>query len=456
MTFKSQLKRSVMLNSVEDTIRVLENNPVRPDMVVELTIAQVMNRVSTAHLSIERGIKFVITEAGGPLVKDHDLPSRLKELRQQEPDSAKFLEEAFEEAVQHYRYNSNAPRMKHLKSLETYLNETGSDKDFQDIRYWELTQSTDELLVRQVYLQLHLELLRAVEELLMPPGRTKETVSLRVERAVITAMESQNLAYAPGTERELSVKSFLKWLGGFKNPREAMTKALTEGEAPSDEFTLDILRKAHQQLADSTDPAVRYFAEILTVLPHQPRDPVPCVEWLGSEKHQTGQVSTPAGDNLGFIFRRPDGLWSIKPSRNIAETQTDARCFLASLLTRPARAIVNGSEKHLRIVGKEYDLFGRKYNRTARQDEDTNDSQWPTHEVNFWDNEHGIIEGDNVKLEVPSQRSKHIADVLEGTVTGVTDQKVFVYGVDSIVSTKTTPPPQLQERSWGGGPATRR
>ena len=56
MTFKSKLKRSVMLNSVEDTIRVLENNPVRPDMVVELTIAQVMNRVSTAHLSIERGI----------------------------------------------------------------------------------------------------------------------------------------------------------------------------------------------------------------------------------------------------------------------------------------------------------------------------------------------------------------------------------------------------------------
>ena len=45
-------------------------------------------------------------------------------------------------------------------------------------------------------------------------------------------MESQNLAYAPDTERELSVKSFLKWLGGFKNPREAMIKALTEGEAP--------------------------------------------------------------------------------------------------------------------------------------------------------------------------------------------------------------------------------
>ena len=454
MTFKSKLKRSVMLNSVEDTIRVLENNPVRPDMVVELTIAQVMNRVSIAHLSIERAMKFLIIEAGGPLVKNHDLPSRLKELRQQEPDSAKFLEEAFEDAVQHFHYNPSATQMKHLKSLETYLQATGSDKDFQDIRYWELSQSTDEILVRQVYLQLHLELLRAVEELLMPPGRTKETVSTRVERTVINAMESQNLAYASGTERELSVKSFLKWLGGFKNPREAMTKALTEGEAPSDEFTLAILRKAHQQLADSTDPAVRYFAEILTVLPHQPRDAVPCVEWLGPEKHQTGQVSTPAGDNLGFIFHRIDGLWSIEPSRNgpimitnIAETPTDARCFLASLLTRPARVIVNGSERHQRIVGKEYELFGRKYDQIARQDESTNYSQRPIHEVHFWDNEHGIIEGDNVRLEVPSQRFEHVADVLEGTVTEVADQKVFICGVDSIISTKTTPPPQLQERS---------
>ena len=96
-------------------------------------------------------------------------------------------------------------------------------------------------------------------------------------------MESQNLAYASGTEKGTLGEVIPEMAGEFKNPREAMTKALTEGEAPSDEFTLAILRKAHQQLADSTDPAVRYFAEMLTVLPHQPRDAVPCVEWLGSE-----------------------------------------------------------------------------------------------------------------------------------------------------------------------------
>ena len=438
MTMKPNFKRTIMRHSVTDAIKVIENNPVQQDMVAELTVAQVMNRVSTAHLSIERAMKFLITQAGGPLVKDHDLPSRLNELRQQEPDSAQFLEEAFGEAVQHYRYNANAHHMKHLQSLETYLSATGSDQDFQDIRYWELSQSTDEILVRQIYLLLHLELLHAVRELLMPPGRKKETVSVRVERAVHEAMFPRALAYVPGTAREISLKSYLEWLKTFGSDREAITAAFREGAAPDDDFILETLRKAHQELTNSTDPAVKYFEEILTVLPKQPRDAVPCVEWLGPETYQTGEVSTPGGDHLGFIYRRPDGLWYIEPGGDgrvmvppIAQTQTDARCFLASILTRPTRTIVNGNETNLRIVGEEYDLFNRNYGQVARRDEETDSSPYPTHEVDFWDNEHGIQEGDNVKLEVPSKEFADIVDVLEGTVTGVAGHKVFISGIDS-------------------------
>ena len=196
-----EMQRAVIRHSVNDVIGVLENQPVRPGMNVGLTVAQVMNRVSIAHLSIERAMKFVITEAGGDLIKDHDLPSRLKELRQHEPGSAKFLEEAFEAAVRHYRYNANATHMKHLKSLETYLEATGSDKHFQDIRYWELTQSTGEIIVRQIYLTLHMELLHAMTEILLAPGRPKDIVSTRVERAVRDAMfSSRELSYSPGSE----------------------------------------------------------------------------------------------------------------------------------------------------------------------------------------------------------------------------------------------------------------
>ena len=443
MTFESKLKRSVMLLSVEDVIEILENNPVRQDMIPQLNIARVMNRISAAHLSIERTMKFVITEAGGPLVKNHDLPSRLNELRQHEPSAAQFLEEAFTDAVQHYRYNPNASHMKHLQSLEKYLEATGSDQDFQDIRYWELDQSTTGILVRQIYLTLHMEILRAVGELLMPPGRTKETASLRVERAVQNAINSQNLAYKQGTEKELAVKSFLKWLKGFKSTSEAMTKALREGEAPDDEFAIGILRQVHQELTNSSDPAVKYFAQILTVLPSQPRDAKPCVEWLGPEKYQTGEVSTPGGDNLGFIFRRLDGLWNIQPMRDglvtiaaIAATQTDARCFLGDILTKRAKATVNGNERELRIVGEEIDLLHRNHNQIAKRDEEADEPQFPTHEVVLWDNEHGISEGDNVKVEVPYREFNDVSHVLEGKVTGVTGPKVLVHGHDYIDSTE--------------------
>ena len=185
-----RLQQATVKHSLEDVIRILENEPVQGDLIVQLPIAETMNRVSIAHLSIERAMKFLITDAGGPLVKNHDLPSRLNELRQHKLESAKFLEEAFGEAVQHYRYNTNATQMKHLKSLETYLKATGSDEDFQAIRYWELSQSTDENLIRQINLRLHLDLLHALREILLASERPKGTVSVRVEKAVRNAMPS--------------------------------------------------------------------------------------------------------------------------------------------------------------------------------------------------------------------------------------------------------------------------
>ncbi len=66
-----KVERAVIRNSVNDVIGILEDQPVRPDMIAEWTVAQVMNRVSIAHLSIERAMKFVITKAGGAFVKDH-------------------------------------------------------------------------------------------------------------------------------------------------------------------------------------------------------------------------------------------------------------------------------------------------------------------------------------------------------------------------------------------------
>ena len=87
----------------------------------------------------------------------------------------------------------NSPGMGHLNSLAAYLEVCWDHtKGFIDIRYWELDQSLDEVLLRQISLNLHLELLHALKEVLAAPERLKDTVSMRVERAVKRAMTRES------------------------------------------------------------------------------------------------------------------------------------------------------------------------------------------------------------------------------------------------------------------------
>ena len=74
--------------------------------------------------------------------------------------------------------------------------------------------------------------------------------------------------------------------GGFGSCREAIAEVFKEGVATADDFMSEVLSKAYQALTNSTDPAVKYFVETLTVLSKQPRDYVPCVEWLGQYDRQ--------------------------------------------------------------------------------------------------------------------------------------------------------------------------
>ena len=408
--------------SVQDVIRILHGEPVRTDMVPEITIVQVMNRTSIAHLSIERALKFLITASGGNFVHDHDLPSRIKELQQYNSEAAGFLEEAFQDAVQHYRYNPNIGEMGHLKTLTEYLKATGSDKAFQDIRYWELDQSLHEVALRRVYLALHIELLHAVRQILRTPHKPTNKTTDRVERVVRDAL----IRSARGTSIKESDDSYIEWLQGHPNFREAMAAAVRDDFKIGDAYAVDNARKAYLELTESPDPAVRYFANTLDVLPKQPRDVVPEVNWLRPEKGRSGEVSTPGGTNLGFIDRGPDGLWYITPSRDglvrvsaKAQSQTDARCYLATLLTKPATINTDNEATEVRIVGEEFDIFGRDYNTEI-------------HKVTFWDENHDIQEGRQITIETHAREPDRTIDVLKGTVIGVTGPEVTISGVQSV------------------------
>ena len=432
----AEIQRAIIRHSVQDVLHILENEPVKGDLVPQITAVQVMNRVSIAHLSIERALKFLITEAGGSFVETHSLIHRYQELVCHDLVSAKYLAGVFDAAVQHYRYNSNADDMTHLQTFERYLEVAGSDKAFQGARYWELTQSLDEMPLRQIYLTIHMELLHGLSEILLAPDRPMETVASRVERAVERVMRpTADMAYRQGTPKEQSVHSYIEWRRGFRTWSDALADAVQKGFKIGDDFMANVAGNAYGTLLKATDPAVRYFANTLDVLPRQPRDVIPCVKWLGPEKERRGAVETPAGTGLGFIERGLDGLWYITPLQSglvavsaKARSQTDARCYLANLLTRPARVAVDSECRSLRIVGEEHSLHEENYDEIDKRFQGTgNDNVW-THKVDFWDKGHGIEVNARVRVEVQNGNMEGMVNIVEGVVTEVAEQEVYLSG----------------------------
>lgn len=430
-----EIEQVIVEHSVRDVIGILENEPVQPDLVGQITAVQIMNRVSIAHLSIERALKFLITRAGGPLIAKHHLGKQLRELARHEPEAVDFLNYAFEAAVRHYRFNSNAANGTHLKSLEAYLDVVASDRAFQDLRYWELRQSPDELLLRRLHLALHMELLRAVRELLRGRPPT-ETVSIRVERAVEQAMFFPPvLAYAPGSPEEGSVKLYLKWRQGFASWRDALANAVQQQFMIGDDFASSLVAKAYRELLEHSDPAVSYFAGTLDMLPRQPRDVTPPVEWIGTPVHQRGIVSAPSGAELGEIERRWDGLWNIVPFQSgqiavvaKATSQTDARCYLATLFVRDAEVTLNGEKRRSRIVATDETFIERDQARVGYAEDPSTREDDRIHEVIFWDLEHGLKIDDQVKIRARSGYEPRLIYILQGVVANVEGHVVYLSG----------------------------
>ena len=431
---------AIVMISVNDTIQILENQPVKGDWVPQITAVQFMNRASIAHLSIERALKTLIKGAGVRPPKWHDLKLLYEKLQQLDPESAKYLEEAFGAAVRHYRYNPNAANMTHLQTLESYLDVAGSDRAFQDVRYWELNQSLDEVILTRIYLTLHIELLHALRELLLAPQRSKETVVGRVERVVAEAMfPMPDLSNVPGTTKGVSVQAYRNWLSGFTTRSEALAEAVHKRFHIGDDFMDNIVAKANQQLLQSSDPAVRYFVSSLDVLPLQQRDVVPCVEWWGPEKERYGCVKTPAGTVLGYIDRGLDDLWNIIPSRNgpvgvsaKATTQKDAQCYLANLHSKPAKIKVAGKDVSLRLVGEGDYISDRNYPELMKRWGGKGDDTTWTHKIALWDKDHGIKTGDKFKLtlELGTTGMDRAVHIVEGTVTDVQGHEVYLSGDD--------------------------
>ena len=416
---------------------MLEDKPVEGDLFIHLTAVRTFNRISLAHLSIERAIKYLITAAGAEFEEEHDLEDRFDELSQCDPESAAFLNQAFQAAVKHYNYNPNKKPIAHLASLHRYLQTTASNAIFNDIRYWELVQDTGSRILQTIILWIHMELLHALSEILLEAQRSKETVRHRVDRAVQEAMLLPNqLAYSPGSRKESLVRRYQDWLNSHESPTDALKHAAESQFEVCDDFSSSIVKTAHQSLLRASDPAVKYFANFLSVLPKQQRDILAENLWL--ESGARAEVTSPSGVCLGYIYRNWDGRWYIVPIRSgplgpsaKAANKTDAIAYLSTLLSKPALATVNGEEYHLRVIQQSHTAFPARQDLTTPENDGDTDLDSRMHEVTFWQLDHGIKPGDDVSIDVlenENHDSPQPRDVLRGKVLEVTGSSILVSG----------------------------
>ena len=426
-------ERTIIGFSLDDVIHILEHEPVQPDMVPEITISRIMNRGPIAHLAIERALKFLIEKANGTWEEHHNLHTHLEVLRKDDANSVAFLETAFDDAIEHYQINPDSPGKNHFENLVDYLAMTGSAPAFNNMRYWELKQSLDEDLIRHLSLQIHYEILKGIREAVISTGQPSKTVKDRVKRALEDAILPANeMACIIGSDKQKAVEAYLNWVLGYETNEEALADAFQKNFQIGDEFMNSAARRAFETLANATDPAVKYLARVLSVLPKQPRDATPCVEWMGLQQFVFGRVHTPGGTTLGHIERGPDGIWNVIPARDglvrisaMASSQTDARCYLADLLTTCAQLTTDGLERELRVVDIEYRFF-RRASSLSKEDQGQGDMHTRNFTVTFWDDDHGLIAKQAVKIV--HGKGERMEEVVEGTVTNVSGAEVQVVG----------------------------
>ena len=430
-----EFERRLVQISIEDVIRILEDSPARNHFLLpHVTIVEVMNRVSIAHLSIEKAIKYLIRRVGGDFEKEHNLEYHFRELKSYDQESANFLEKAFASAVRFYGLHSAAKGMNYLGELENYLKTTGSIKRFNDIRYWELDDPYFERVeLHQVELSIHMELLLGLHEILIEPDRPRETVESRVERAVETAITA--ISYRQGTMNWETLSFISEWAKECGSFGKALCAAVRCDFALENQLAADFFRVAYKTLLEAKDPAVRFFASTLDVLPRQPRDVVPKVEWLDPKEQRKGRVITAAGDTLGFIERGPHRLWYITPIQSgpvgyaaKAQKQLDAMCYLAQLLARTAQVTVDGKASTLRVVGEERHLFKPAPVQSSKLEREHDETKMYT--ASFWDENQGMEKGQEIRIEAQRHDSGRLifSDALSGHVQEVQGHQVSVLG----------------------------
>ncbi len=255
-------KEVFLLCSIEDTIDILDNALIQPLDSISGS-ARLTNRISIAHLELERGLKALLHKSGkSGRSEGHHLGKLYVKLMKCNKDAANSLTEAFNNAVGFFGYDIEKEGFEHFRALVCYLSKVGTEEIFMDMRYWLIEPR--KAIKYKTLLKLHREILYRLQCCL--PFSDKpidETIDERVERRVREAMT--NGGVLANGDNKTSIDRYCNWLNKHLPYRTALEEAVEKKfiVKEGDEFVKQTLCDAFKELEQSKDPAVWFYIKKL-------------------------------------------------------------------------------------------------------------------------------------------------------------------------------------------------
>ena len=432
---------SLKHDSIKDVISILDTAFLESnELVPQYRAMQIANRALLAHTAIEKGLKARLDKENihyhkkGP--QGHDLRELYKRTKKVADGKwADSLANAFKDAVSFYEYDLEM--MPHLETLEAYLEQVGSSDNFKEMRYWLEDACAVGKAVEHIHhisLYLHKEILEALWALVA--FDQERLVSQRVERVVRRALRME-LLYPVGTPEEQASK----WLRTKSSCREALREAVQQNYAIEgiSELGQIRLKEAFERLkssdnpvltpAPSADPAVAFYMATCRDLPSGYSSPYSdarvLVKWT-DERKTMAEVFSPGGDSLALMIKHVQSRWHVDPLMGhggvFCKSFKDGQNWIVSQSCKQV-TVVAGQQTKQRYIRSD-----RPYLPDPNNLDTTELDKAQELELSFWDTDHELLPGQQVTITLASGDESKAGETLEGVVTKVEQQKVWIMG----------------------------
>ena len=422
--------------------------------------------MSKPTLQSTRALSGAIAKAGGHPRQTHSLQALVQDLSALDGGQIFLdcLRECFIAARKFYRIDISRPEFRHIKTFDSYINRVGGKKVYDEARYSTLNAVSEEDFssgsfspeaLRYVLPQAHIEILRALEGLRSYDSwqenpSDKDNVIARVERQVVHQIIDSVNHYSAAMGGEI-FKPFKKWYEGvdcYVNALEiAVRNRFTEDSCGE---MRNVLSDAYAKLLNSEDPAVKYRMDTFRYLAEDSQEPIEtinlqqCLCQVNKSK-DFFEVSSPSGEQIGFLGRHFDGSWSgdaIAGGQFVAWERNAAAWFMLRLGVWPCDFVVNGvARQHLLIVRGHGVIDFRASSGTEPDDHIAKQC----YELRFWDNTHGLKVGDRIAVNAVESaewqefrgrsRDFFVGNIILGNVSEVNEHKVKLVAEGPVATT---------------------